>query len=122
MRMQRCKFLFLTVGLSVAFLCAVVLEGRAATTGAMIGTVDRVTNQSIDIKGDRQTVRFALGDSFSGVFSADGKTKRSLSDVKPGMNVRVSYIKTAVGDAYRKATEIDILTGFSLPLPVPKAT
>ncbi len=120
--MQRHKFLFLTVGLSIGSLCVAAPGARADTTGSMIGTVNRVTDKSININGDRQTVSFALGDSFAGVFSADRKTKRSLSDVKPGMNVRVFYIKTAVGDAYRKATEIDILMGFSLPLPIPKAT
>jgi type 1 fimbria pilin len=105
---------------------ASALPVLADSTGTMSGDVVAVSDQSIDINANRQTVRFALGSDFkgvysAGVYSADRKTKRRLSDIKPGMFVRVAFIKTFVGSAYRKATEIDIITGYQLPLPRPSA-
>jgi hypothetical protein len=86
----------------------------------MLGVISGVTSGYVDIKADRQIVRFALGDAFTGVFSGDGKTKRSLTDLTPGTNVRVAFVKPVLGEAYRKATEIDILRGPTKPLPLPK--
>ena len=90
----------------------------ADSTGTASGDVVAVTDSYVDVKVNRESMRFALGNEFRGVFSADGSAKRQLSDIKPGMFVRVAFIKTTLGSAYRKATEIDILTGYQLPLPL----
>ena len=118
--MKRHTFIMLTAGFALGALSGNVGPASADTTGSMVGTVKEVTADHIDILVNRQVTRFALGDDFVGVFSADGKTKRSLSDVTNGTSVRVTFLKSVVGTAYRKATQIDLLTGSSKPLPLPK--
>jgi hypothetical protein len=113
---------FVVRAIAASSIPLVAAQARADSTGTMSGTVMQVTDRFVEINANRQTVRFSLGSDFKGVYSADGKTKRQLSDVKPGMFVRVGFIKTFVGDAYRKATEIDVITGYQLPLPLPKGT
>ena len=118
--MKRHTFVMLTAGFALGALSGNVGRASADTTGTMVGTVNDLTTDHIDILVNRQVTRFALGDGFLGVFAADGKTKRLLSDVTNGASVRVTFLKSTVGTAYRKATQIDILPVDSKPLPLPK--
>lgn len=119
--MNRHTFVMLTAGFAVGALIGNVGRASADTTGTMVGVVKDIVPDHIDIVVGRDSVRFALGDDFVGVFSADGKTKRLLSDVTDGASVRVTYLKSVVGTAYRKATQIDILPSpQTKPLPLPK--
>ena len=90
---------------------------RADTPGTASGTVVAVTDKYIDLKGDRQNVRYAI-DKYTAIYAFDGKTKKALTDIKPGGYVRVLFDKAVIGSAYRKATEIDIIQASS-PLPIP---
>ncbi|HTJ27536.1 MAG TPA: hypothetical protein VMA36_15355 [Candidatus Limnocylindria bacterium] len=106
--------------LSLAIVLVASIAALSDSTGTMAGAVTAVGDRFVEIKVDRETIRFAIGDDFSGVYSLAPKAKRSLSDLKPGMFVRVSFVKTTLGNAYRKATEIDIVTGSAQsPLPLP---
>jgi hypothetical protein len=101
---------------------AVVLPAVAFadSAGTMSGDVAAVTDRYVDIVVKRQTVRFALGDEFTGIYSWDERKKLRLADVKPAMFVRVFFNKTVVGSAYRKATKIDVLLRSNqAPLPIP---
>ena len=101
----------------VTLLCVVMPAVRADTPGTASGTVAAVTDKYIDLKGDRQTVRFSISKD-TAVYSWDGKTQKPLSAIKPGGYVRVLFEKAVIGSAYRKATEIDIIQSSS-PLPIP---
>jgi hypothetical protein len=109
---------FLTLAILIGAITGTARPAGADSTGTMSGNVIQVTDKLLEISANRQTVGFVLGSDFKGVFSADGKTPHKLSDIKPGTFVRVAFIKTFAGNAYRKATEIDIITGYQLPLPL----
>ena len=113
--MRRAEFLTLAIA-SGAIVAA--RPADADSTGTMSGNVTNVTDKLLEINANRETVGFVLGSDLKGVFSADGKTPRKLSDIKKGMFVRVTFIKTFAGNNYRKATEVDIITGYQLPLPL----
>ena len=98
-------------------LCVILPAARADVPGSMSGPVVAVTDKYIDIKQDRQTVRFSISKD-TAVYGFDGKTQKKLSDIKPGGYVRILFEKTVIGSAYRKATEIDIIQSSS-PLPIP---
>ena len=102
---------------AIALLFVAAPAARADTPGTASGTVAAVTDKYIDLKGDRQTVRYSISKDTT-VYGFDGKTKRSVTDIKPGGYVRVLFEKAVIGSAYRKATEIDIIQASS-PLPIP---
>jgi hypothetical protein len=106
---------------ALSLLIVLAVATAAHGDGTMAGEVTAVGDRFVEINVNRSTVRFAIGDDFAGVYSLDRKTKRSLSDIKPGMYVRVSFVKTTLGNAYRRATEIDIVSsgGPQSPLPIP---
>jgi hypothetical protein len=112
---------FLAPVLSLLIVVVAATAARSDTTGTMAGSVTAVGDHFVEISVNRETVRFAIGDDFAGVYSVDRKTKRSLSDIKPGTYIRVVFVKTTLGNAYRKATEIDIIGGGGAqsPLPIP---
>jgi hypothetical protein len=109
---------FLTLAIVSTAIAGAASPADADSTGTMSGSVTNVTDKLLQIDANRVNYGFVLGSDLKGVYSADGKTPRKLSDLKPGMLVRVTFIKTFVGNNYRKATEVDIITGYQLPLPL----
>jgi hypothetical protein len=88
----------------------------ADSTGTLSGDVAQITDKYIDVEVNRQITRVTLPANFTAVYSADGKTQRSLNDIKPGTLVRVAFVKSTVGN-FRRATEIDIMSGLQINIP-----
>lgn len=94
----------LVIALCIALLAVDI--ARADPIGSLTGRVVAVTGASIDVGANRQIVHFILPSPFFAVYLAD-KTRAALTDITPGMTVRVEYSSGPTGQ--QTAREIDIL-------------
>jgi hypothetical protein len=95
--------------LVAAVLCAVLFGSGIAVAdpmGSVTGTVAAVSGSSIDVRSGRQIVHIVLPSPFFAVYLAD-KSRAALTDIAPGMTVRVTFTVSPTG--LQTAREIDIL-------------
>ena len=72
--------------------------GHAKTGSVWEGHVTHVSTTNIKVRGTNgQELSFIVVPKFNKVFSGDGKTTYQMTDIKPGMWVRVIYDQSAMG-------------------------
>lgn len=97
----------LVLALSCAVATLIPGPAHAGPTSSLTGRVVGLTGAGIDLRVGRQIVHIVLPTPFFAVYNAD-KTRAQLTDIAPGMTVRVSYMVSARG--LQTAREIDILS------------
>jgi hypothetical protein len=92
---------------------------RADTTATWAGNVVAVSDSQITVNHKQtgttaqKTRRFLIGDDFQGVWTSQGGKKKTLSALKPGTLVQVTYY-TDVIQHVDHARKITIVNGFNL--------
>jgi hypothetical protein len=88
----------------------VPLGAQAKAPATWIGRVDHVSTQNIKVTDSTgHTQSFLLVPRFNQVFSDEGKTTAQMTQIKPGMWVKIFYDQKLIGA--RHADKIWILRG-----------